>query len=187
MSANHPPLQFTHRRNPNAHPPIIMGPTAPVDTDAPCSKLTETIDVLKIAGKPEKAPANKPRPLELSQLLTKIQNMAAKPRRRWMYHFTLFVPFGVGGRLQHSMNPTTMQMSIMTSENSQIWTPMPLTTVSSQVTKKAARNQITREISRVINVTAVLLKRFSSFEGRIFHTGKKNKFVARIPIAHPFR
>lgn len=118
--AYQPPLRFSPWSNTYAHPPMIIGPTAPVDTDAPCVKLTETIDVLKMAGKPEKAPANNPRPLELNQLLIKMQNMAARPRRQWMYHSTLLVPFGVGGRDQHSIAPTTAHTTMIISEKSQM-------------------------------------------------------------------
>ena len=66
--------------SPYAQPPIIIGPTAPVDTEAPCAKLTDTIEVLKMAGKPEKAPANRPRPLELRMEVQQIQRKAARPR-----------------------------------------------------------------------------------------------------------
>ena len=75
-------------------------------------------------------------------------------------------------------------MNIIIRENSQIWMPRRFTITSIQVVKKAARNHITNETKRVMNVTAVLLKRLASFAGRIFHTGRKNRFVAKIPSGY---
>ena len=61
-------------------------------------------------------------------------------------------------------------------------TPSVLTTVSNQVIKIADTNQVIKEIRRVKNVKGTFFIRFSSLPGRIFQTGKKNRFVAKIPI-----
>ena len=61
-------------------------------------------------------------------------------------------------------------------------TPSVLTTVSNQVIRIADTNQVIKEIRRVKNVKGTFFIRFSSLPGRIFQTGKKNKFVAKIPI-----
>lgn len=165
-----------------AQPPIIMGPTAPVATEAPCARLTDTIDVLKIAGNPEKAPANIPKPLELSQLLTKMQHMHARPRIKCVATLTLFFPLGVGGRDQQRMIPTNTQINMMHIEYTQSGIPNWLVYDSNQVTIKAATNHATNDTNKVSQVTATLLYRLLIFIGRIFHIGKKIRFVAKIPM-----
>ena len=130
---------------------------APVETAAPWAKLTETIDVLKTAGKPEKAPAKRPNPLELIQLLMMMQAMQERPRRKWIRGFTRFFPFGVGGSDQQRQAPTTTHTTMTQIEKSQIGTPFPLVKVSIDVTRKAATNQATMDKRSVIQVTAVLL------------------------------
>ena len=159
-----------------------MGPTAPVATEAPCARLTDTIDVLKIAGNPEKAPANTPKPLELSQLLTKIQHIHAKPRSKCVAALTLFFPLGVGGSDQQRMTPTKTQINMMHIEYIQSGSPNWLVYDSSQVTIKAAINHATNDINKVNQVTATLLNRLPIFIGRIFHIGKNIRFVAKIPM-----
>ena len=180
-NAYHPPLQVTPIRQLYAHPPMIIGPTAPVETEAPCARLTETMEVLKMAGNPEKAPAKSPRPLELNQLVTQIHRAAVRPRSRCVYHSTLWCPLGVGARDQHSMKPTTTQISMMMMEKVQIFMPILAAISSSQETKTAAINQAIIDTTRVRNVTFVLLIRFSKRAGKTFQMGRKIRFVARIP------
>ena len=134
-----------------------MGPMAPVETAAPCARLTETIEVLNTAGKPEKAPAKRPNPLELIQLLITMQAIQERPRRKWIKGFTRFLPFGVGGSDQQRQMPITTHRTITQIEKSQMGTPLSFVNVSSEVTIKAAMNQATIERRRVIQVTAVLL------------------------------
>ena len=67
-------------------------------------------------------------------------------------------------------------------ENNQIGQPRELITVSNQVIKIADTNQVIKEIRRVNNVKGTFFIRFSSLLGRIFQTGKKKRFVAKIPI-----
>lgn len=60
--------------------------------------------------------------------------------------------------------------------------PALLTMVSNQVIKTADTNHATNDKNRVNNVKVTFFILFSSFAGSIFHTGKKNKLVAKIPI-----
>ena len=134
-----------------------MGPMAPVETAAPWARLTDTIEVLNTAGKPEKAPAKRPNPLELIQLLMTMQAMQESPRRKWMRGFTRFLPFGVGGSDQHRQMPITTHSTITQIEKSQIGTPRSFVKVSIEVTRNAAMNHATMDNRSVIHVTAVLL------------------------------
>ena len=140
------------------------------------------MEVLKIAGKPENAPANKPKPLELIQLLMKIQKHAARPRKMCIYHLTWFFPFGVGGRDQHRMKPNTTQINIMVREKVKMGTERDAVHSSNQVMNTAATNQAIKEMKRVKNTIGVFFIFFSSRAGRIFQMGRKTRFVARMPI-----
>ena len=93
----------------------------------------------------------------------------------------MFLPAGVGGRVQHKINPQRAVISIIVIPKTHILTPCLEAKDWRRVIPRAAINQINKEISEVINTFLPLLHFFGSFGGINFHEGINRISVANIP------